>query len=312
MTTWVGAGVTHTKRSSTLFTVLPPSFPIAATEALFSPLPGFLTSRRVQREATGSTLLFLDFATDADATAAMRLNNGKLPQAGLEGGLSLDFDKDNVEKRKRAVERAKTKEEVVWCVVCHAPQLWLAPLTRLDALPRRTTDGATAVEEAPLLRQCAAAEGAAVFIPRERGLERQVPLSCGTCGVRWGYRSAPLGQPSRCTYVHVNGLTHSLRGGEAAAALREEARAALGGGSKRPRPAEEGGGRAGERGGGGRAGERGGGAGEPEGGEEEEEEEEGGAEGRSGGALAAPTTFSSAHLAARFAKVLKRRGLGEG
>jgi hypothetical protein len=70
----------------------------------------------VQREATGSTLLFLDFATDADATAAMRLNNGKLPQAGLEGGLSLDFDKDNVEKRKRAVERAKTKEEVECCI----------------------------------------------------------------------------------------------------------------------------------------------------------------------------------------------------
>ena len=80
-------------------------------------------------------------------------------------------------------------------------------------------DGAAAVDEEALLRGCAAAEGAPVLIQRPgRGVEKQVPLSCGKCGVRWGYRSAPLGQPSRCTYIHENGLTHSLRGGGGRAA----------------------------------------------------------------------------------------------
>jgi hypothetical protein len=326
MTTYIGGGaVTHTKRNSTLFAVLPASYSVPAAEqaALFSSVPDFLAARRVARDT--STLLFLDFSSEAAATFAMRLLSGKLPCEGMEGGLKLDFDRDVQAKRAAALERAAKKEEALFCVVCHAPCLWLAPLSRLEALPRRATDGAAAVDEAALLRQCSAAEGPPVLIQRPgRGVERQVPLSCRKCGVRWGYRSAPLGQPSKCTYVHENGLTHSLRGGEAAAALREEARAALGGGGggKRGRPAESaaggsGGAAAGAGGAfapGGAAGTapeagadaaapvEGGGSGDGGGGEEEEA-----AEGQGFGALAgAPTTFSCPQLVERYEKALKR------
>jgi hypothetical protein len=317
-----GAAVTHTRRSATLFTVLPLTVDASAAVALFAPLADFTGSRRVDRETT--TLLFLDFSSEAAATSALRAQQGKLAGKGFSG-LRLDFDRDDRAKRNIAYERAKQKEEALFCVVCHAPALWLAPLSRLEALPRRTTDGAAAVDEEALLRGCAAAEGAPVLIQRPgRGVEKQVPLSCSKCGVRWGYRSAPLGQPSRCTYIHENGLTHSLRGGEAAAALREEAREALGGGgAKRGRPAAGGDGGGGGGGGGGGCDDAAGGgdgaaaavpageaaerdAGGGGGGGAEEEEEDGEGRGAAPGAPAAPTAFSCAALAERYEKALKR------
>ena len=326
---WVGQGLTSTLPSCTLYCPpLPPSTSMDAVRGLFSSSPDFVALRLVR----GMT--FIDFTSEAGALAAMRRHNGALKSEALPGGLALDFDRDKREKRNAAYEHARKNErdEALFCVLCHLPALFLAAGTRLEALPRRATDGAHAVEEAAVLRHLVCQEGEALLLRREGGkVERQVPLCCKQCKVRWGYRPAPLGQPARCLYIHERALTHSLRGGEEGHLLREEIKGALkrkreggdeGGASQRGEagaagPAE--GPAAGDTAGGGEGGaaaqgdsaSAAGASGAPPSGAAEGQEgeaEEG--EGAGHGAAAEDSAFSSERLAQRYAKFLAKKAGG--
>jgi hypothetical protein len=183
-------------------------------------------------------MYFIDFSSEHGALTAMRRHQGALGTPTF-AGLVLDFDKDRREKRNAAYEKAKSgteKDEALFCVLCHFPCLFLAGGSRLDTLPRRGTDNALVVEEATALKQLACVEGEALLIKREGGrVERQVPLACKQCKVRWGYRPVPLGTSTTFLYIHDKALTHSLRGGEEGHLLKEEIRGAM----KRPRERQQ-------------------------------------------------------------------------
>jgi hypothetical protein len=224
--TWSGSGQTRTAPSCTLYCApLPPSVPVEAVRGLFSSSSDFLSFRTVRG------MVFIDFTSEAGALAAMRRHQGALACPPSFPGLALDFDKDKREKRNSAYERSRTgseKDVALFCVLCHCPALFLAAGCRLDSLPRRGTDGAHVVDEASALRSLSALEGQALLLRREGGrAERQVPLCCKQCRVRWGYRPTPLGTPAQYLYIHDKALTHSLRGGEEGHLLRVEAKAGL-------------------------------------------------------------------------------------
>jgi hypothetical protein len=230
---WTGAGVTRTAASATLFVSANAVSKSCGTDArtFFAQQAGFKEARAVR------TILFFDYESALHSTAALR--------AGAAAGFSVDFDKDSAAKRARGTARAREvalRDEAFFCRLCRAPVLFASGGTRLAALPTRGTDGARVLREGdhhavgdgggggggggassaaaaaggvlPGFVTQTLAKGAAapIAIRRDGGrVERQFPLLCAGCGVRVGYRVAPLGAPAPFTYVHAGAVTASLR-----------------------------------------------------------------------------------------------------
>jgi len=234
----------------------------------------------------------------------------------------------------------------LFCRLCRAPVLFASPGTALAALPARRTDGARVLAEAgararagALVQTLARAGGAARLRRAGGALEAQHALLCPRCGVRVGYRAAPLGAAAPFTYVHEGALAEEPRDAVAGAGAAREAAAAaeqaaggagpggqegdregaVGAARKRAREGGEGGGVMGSAEGGDGGGGGGGGADQSEasaaagGGTDDGAGGGGDAGSGSGGEVTgAPAArdagggFSSAALARRYARVIAR------
>jgi hypothetical protein len=155
-------------------------------------------------------------------------------------GLAIDFDKDDRTKRSRAYEQQREHEQRAAaerfltpyaCAVCGTRAFKLGLCKRLAELPKRKTDGATAVDEARLLVDLRVTVGAAKLIKRAGGVERQHRLCCTKCDVPLCYRSLPADQPSKYTYVLPGAVVERGGAGVGSAAAAAAAAGATAGGS---------------------------------------------------------------------------------
>ena len=176
-------------------------------------------------------------------------------------GLAIDFDKDDRTKRSRAYEQQREHEQRAAaerfltpyaCAVCGTRAFKIGLCKRLAELPKRKTDGATAVDEARLLVDLRVTVGAAKLIKRAGGVERQHRLCCTKCDVPLCYRSLPADQPSKYTYVLPGAVVKRGGGGGVGSAAAAAAAAGAttggggGGGGRAEAEAAAGGGTAGE------------------------------------------------------------------
>ena len=229
------AGVTRTAPSKTLFITSLGGANPREVETLFQQEPGFVALRTVRH------LIFVDFTDERSSSAAMRKHQGlKLSPAnvGAKGaaasgnGLVIDFDKDaSSERRKRdaASDAERDREaanrrallltmDAYFCALCATPILYLVKGTPLAQLPKRGTDGATALEEAVYLRELAVSRVAPRDVHRPgKGVERQFPLHCPSCDIPIAYRPVPLETPTRFLYILPNALTATKPSRQAAA-----------------------------------------------------------------------------------------------
>ncbi|KAA0160328.1 hypothetical protein FNF31_04345 [Cafeteria roenbergensis] len=203
---YAGGAVTRTRTNKTLYvTAIPSGVTMDMVEDLFKGEPGFLGLRPVRR------MCFVDFEDARYATSAMRKHQGHA-FGGKGSGIAVDFDKDSTKKRDHNAEKQRLqrmmREQLMAtdsyaCVVCGDVVLNLEPGHDLEALPRRSTDGATAVSETTTLRRLRVCR-----VPRrllKRGgdvAEWQYPVACPNCNVLLGYRAAELGTPSPWLYLH--------------------------------------------------------------------------------------------------------------
>lgn len=206
-------------------------------ENLFKGEPGFLGLRPVRR------MCFVDFEDARYATSAMRKHQGHA-FGGKGSGIAVDFDKDNTKKRDHNAEKQRLqrmmREQLMAtdsyaCVVCADVVLNLEPGHDLEALPRRSTDGATAVSEATTLRRLRVCRAPRRLLKRGGDVaEWQYPVACPNCNALLGYRSAELGTPSPWLYLHDGAVKLAQRA--RVATTTHEVEEAVAGGLAAPAP----------------------------------------------------------------------------
>ena len=214
---WAGQGVTRTKPSRTLFIAgIPRGANRGDIEALFKGELGFSAVRAVGR------MLFVDFASEVYAIAAMRKHQGRA--VGSAGdALLIDFDRDagaaaRAKKRTQANEQEEAQRQAnalvpYYCMLCKSQRLFaLAPIdgVMLMAMPKRSS-GDYCVEEAKFLKHSdmLPLAGEPKLIKRPGGIERRFELVCPTCRLPVAYRPVPLEQPTRFLYVRPDAVCWS-------------------------------------------------------------------------------------------------------
>ena len=203
--------------------------PAAGTDAATSavaPLGKCLTDENGAPAAPVPVTAAASLDTTACITSAPAASLSPAAPTSKRRGLAIDYDKDDRSKRSRAYEQQRDHEQRVArerfltpyaCAVCDTRAFKVGRGRKLSDLPKRGTDGATAVEEGRgLLVDLRVTVGAVKLLRRKGGVERQHRLCCTKCDVPLVYRPVPLDAPSKYTYVMAGAVV--ARGGVGSAA----------------------------------------------------------------------------------------------
>uniref|UniRef100_A0A7S4FCA6 RRM domain-containing protein n=2 Tax=Chrysotila carterae TaxID=13221 RepID=A0A7S4FCA6_CHRCT len=208
---YANKGATRTRANSTLFVRgFPKAVPLSALETIFVDCPGYIGIRQVR----GSC--FVDFETVKTATNAMiKMQGSRIQGYQMREGLQIDYDKDVgkavTKKRERDADIQKThhsnRSADYFCSGCGSKAIRTNGVL-LCELPTRSTDGAVVLEEEVHVSELlltAATEP--VAIRREKGVEKQLRMTCRSCEQWLAYRPAKVGSTA---YLYVRSAVLSL------------------------------------------------------------------------------------------------------
>jgi len=208
---YYAAGATRTLANSTLFVTgfgtVEKLKRYEVVESIFSAQPGYRGTRQVR------SIMFVDFDSIKAATSALVKHQGRKLYTGHDG-LTIDYDKDVGVASKRKAEGERSTEKLAheansadyFCAACGTKSLRTSG-SLLSAMPCRSTDGATVVDESKQLGALllTAAEQP-VLVRRTKGVEKQWRLQCRSCSTSVAYRSAPTTSAGSFLYIHLDKL----------------------------------------------------------------------------------------------------------